>query len=231
MILRSRKFNNKTSSTFTSSRSISSARKLNASALCFSNLHKPLTRWTIHNKAPGSLQRTFHLSLPVLMFIQAERTPNPESMKFYPGVKILEKGQVLDYPNARSTFNSPLAKRLFQLEGVGGVLLAHDYVTVTKNDPSIEWSALKPLVFNELMAFFSEGETQVVTDAAPPADTLPSEEDDEVVQQIKEILEVKVRPAVQEDGGDIQYVGFKEGVVFLKMVGSCKGILYSFLQI
>jgi Fe-S cluster biogenesis protein NfuA len=102
-----------------------------------------------------------------------------------------------------------------------GVFFGHDFITVTK-DESYEWEHLKASIFATIMDFFATGQP-VLAETPPSSDTAPNPEDDEVVTMIKEILETRVRPAVQEDGGDITYKGFQEGVVFLQMQGSCSG--------
>eukprot|EP01116_Phalansterium_solitarium_P020851 TRINITY_DN6298_c0_g1_i2.p2 TRINITY_DN6298_c0_g1~~TRINITY_DN6298_c0_g1_i2.p2 ORF type:complete len:284 (-),score=97.36 TRINITY_DN6298_c0_g1_i2:578-1429(-) len=160
------------------------------------------------------------------MFIQTQNTPNPESLKFLPGQPVLGKSedgvqQTRNFTSLKSAQPSPLARALFQIEGVKGVFYGADFITVTKTEDA-EWSFLKPSVFAAIMDFYASGKDLVV-DEAPAADTAVQPEDDEVVAMIKEIIETRVRPAVQEDGGDILYKGFTDGVVLLKMQGSCSG--------
>lgn len=153
------------------------------------------------------------------MFIQTQDTPNPDSLKFLPGVAVLEKGQTMDFPTHASALCSPLAKLLFRIEGVRSVFFGADFVTISKQEEA-EWRLIKPEVFAVIMDFFASG-LPVVTDAKPTSDTQINEDDDETVQMIKELLDTRIRPTVQEDGGDIIFMGFDEGVVKLKMQGSC----------
>jgi len=160
------------------------------------------------------------------LFVLTESTPNPESLKFKPGVPVLAltpdgKTNTLNYPSYKSAQKSPLAKLLFQIEGVKNVFFSTDYISITKTN-DVDWAVLKPQVYAKLMEFFSSGKP-IVSDEIPTTDTTIKETDSEVVQMIKEILETRVRAAVQEDGGDIIYKGFEDGVVFLKMQGSCSG--------
>ncbi|XP_053981701.1 NFU1 iron-sulfur cluster scaffold homolog, mitochondrial-like [Hylaeus volcanicus] len=154
------------------------------------------------------------------MFIQTQDTPNPNSLKFLPGIKILEPGQTKDFPNATEAYCSPLAKILFRVEGVKSVFFGPDFITITKVDEDVEWKLLKPEIFAVIMDFFATG-LPVLNEERPAADTQINEDDDEIVQMIKELLDTRIRPTVQEDGGDIVFVGFEEGIVKLKMQGSC----------
>lgn len=155
------------------------------------------------------------------MFIQTQDTPNPNSLKFLPGVPVLEEpGQTIDFPTGQSAYCSPLGKLLFRIEGVKSVFFGHDFITVTKQDDDVDWKLLKPEIFATIMDFFSSG-LPVLTDTQPSSDTVIHEDDDETVQMIKELLDTRIRPTVQEDGGDIQFISFQDGVVKLKMQGSC----------
>lgn len=157
------------------------------------------------------------------LFIQTENTPNPESLKFLPGKPVLESGTA-EFRSFRDAQASPLAKRLFQIDGVKSVFFAQDFITITK-DPAIAWSIIKPSVFSSVMDFYAEG-GKVLDDASTGAtDTVITEDDSEVVAMIKELIETRVRPSVQEDGGDIVFKSFDEetGVVLLKLQGSCSG--------
>ncbi|XP_059174495.1 NFU1 iron-sulfur cluster scaffold homolog, mitochondrial-like [Physella acuta] len=153
------------------------------------------------------------------MFIQTLDTPNPNSLKFMPGEKVLDSG-TFDFPHPKSAQSSPLAKMLFRIEGVKGVFLSKDAVTITKADDDIDWAVLKPEIFAVIMDFFASG-LPVLTDEKPLGATEITEDDDETVALIKELLDTRIRPTVQEDGGDIVYMGFEKGVVKLKMQGSC----------
>ncbi|XP_033112577.1 NFU1 iron-sulfur cluster scaffold homolog, mitochondrial-like [Anneissia japonica] len=162
---------------------------------------------------------SFNFSLVRSMFIQTQETPNPNSLKFAPGVPVMEVG-TRDFPNASSAYASPLARQLFRLEGVCGVFLGPDFITVTRTDDDVEWKVLKPEIYAAIMDFFASG-VPVITEEEAPQDTVVNEDDDEVVAMIKELLDTRIRPTVQEDGGDIIYMGFDNGVVKLKLQGAC----------
>jgi len=155
------------------------------------------------------------------MFIQTEATPNPATLKFLPGRPVLSEG-VLDIPSAAEAARSPLAERLFGVPGVAGVFLGSDFITVTKSDG--EWQHLKPAVLGAIMEHFLSG-APVINDGpeASGADEFFDGKDADIVAQIKELLETRVRPAVANDGGDITFRGFKDGTVFVHMKGSCSG--------
>jgi Fe-S cluster biogenesis protein NfuA len=154
------------------------------------------------------------------MFIETEGTPNPATLKFLPGEPVLA-GRTADFADADAALISPLANALFGLPGVTRVFLGADFVTVTKSDAT-EWQALKPQVLGVIMEHFLSGQP-VMSEAGAAAieDVLP--EDQEIVDQIKDLLETRVRPAVASDGGDIIFRGFRDGVVSLQMQGSCSG--------
>lgn len=155
------------------------------------------------------------------MFIQTQETPNPNSIKFYPGCEVLEQGTV-DFPNATSAHGSFLARQLFKIDGVKSVFFGQDFITVTRLDDDFDWKVIKPEIFATIMDFFASG-LPVLTDSNPSAETYVDPDDSETVQMIKELLDTRIRPTVQEDGGDIVYVGFEpeSGIVKLKMQGSC----------
>ena len=156
------------------------------------------------------------------MFIQTETTPNPATLKFLPGREILKSG-TLDYQSADEAGSSPLAQRLFSLQGVKGVFLGNDFVSVTKSDDT-DWSMLKSMVLATLMEHLSTGQAIVNDDVADKSSGhSDSEEDSEIVLQIKELLDTRVRPAVAMDGGDIVFDRFDDGIVFLRMQGACAG--------
>lgn len=153
------------------------------------------------------------------MFIQTQDTPNPNALKFLPGCQVLESG-TFDFPNPQSAHCSPLAKMLFRIDSVRGIFLTSDSITVTKWDDDTDWAVMKPEIFAVIMDFFAAN-LPVLTNQKPSGDTEINEEDDETVALIKELLDTRIRPTVQEDGGDIVYCGFEDGVVKLKMQGSC----------
>jgi len=157
------------------------------------------------------------------MFIQTEATPNPATLKFLPGKTVLAAG-TLDMRDRAEAARSPLAERLFDINGISGVFFGADFITVTKGDG--EWQQLKPAILGAIMEHFMSGEPLVRADAdtAPaPADEFYEAEDAETVATIKELIETRVRPAVANDGGDITFRGFKDGVVYLNMKGACSG--------
>jgi len=154
------------------------------------------------------------------LFIQTEQTPNPSTLKFLPGRVVMEKG-TMDFATAEAAVPSPLAKRLFAVEGVERVFFGSDFVTVTKAADR-DWQVLKPSILGGIMEHYTSGDP-VVADAAEAG--AAAADDDEVVAQIKELLDTRVRPAVAQDGGDIIYKGFDggSGIVFLHLQGSCAG--------
>jgi len=156
------------------------------------------------------------------MFIQTETTPNPATLKFLPGKPVLAQGAA-DYPTPESAGNSPLALRIYGVKGVRGVFLGTDFITVTKDDET-PWDHLKPGVLGAIMEHYQSGEP-VVTGLGDEAQghAEHSGEDGEIVSQIKELLDTRVRPAVAQDGGDITFHGFDRGVVYLHMKGACSG--------
>jgi len=153
------------------------------------------------------------------MFIQTQETPNPNSLKFLPGRPVLQSG-TMDFANIRAAHASPLAKQLFRLKGVKGVFFGTDFITITKEEDNSEWMHIKPDIFGTIMDFFATGLPVVNEDQLVEEEDA---EDNEVVTVIKELLDTRIRPTVQEDGGDIHFAGFKDGVVYLKMLGSCSG--------
>ncbi|GAB1608020.1 NFU1 iron-sulfur cluster scaffold homolog, mitochondrial-like [Argonauta hians] len=152
------------------------------------------------------------------MFIQTQDTPNPNSLKFIPGTQVLEAG-TKDFPTLSSAQCSPLARQLFRVEGVRSVFFGSDFITVNKVEET-DWAVIKPNIYATIMDFFASG-LPVLTEEQPSAETAIDPEDDETVAMIKELLDTRIRPTVQEDGGDIVFMGFEDGVVKLKMQGSC----------
>jgi len=154
------------------------------------------------------------------LFIQTEQTPNPTTLKFLPGRVVMEKG-TLDFADAETAVISPLAKRLFAIEGVERVFFGADFITITKASGR-DWQILKPSILGGIMEHFTSGEATV--SGTPGANAQQGEaDDDEIVAQIKDLLETRVRPAVAQDGGDIVFHDFRDGVVYLHMQGSCSG--------
>jgi Fe-S cluster biogenesis protein NfuA len=153
------------------------------------------------------------------MFIQTEGTPNPATLKFLPGRVVMASGTA-DFPDAGSAARSPLAEALFAINGVSGVFFGSDFVTVTKAGDQ-DWAVIKPTVLGAIMAHFTAGRPILHEGVGPAA--ADSGADDEIVTQIKELLDTRVRPAVAQDGGDIVFHAFEDGVVYLHMQGSCSG--------
>jgi Fe-S cluster biogenesis protein NfuA len=158
------------------------------------------------------------------MFIQTEATPNPATLKFIPGRIVMDEGtlEIRDTTRAQS---SPLARRLFGIEGVSGVFLGSDFVSVTK-EASNEWQHLRPAVLGAIMEHFLSGDPVMDGPLEPHAsggEEFFDPGDAQTVETIKELLETRIRPAVAGDGGDITFRGFKDGIVYLTMKGSCSG--------
>ena len=158
------------------------------------------------------------------MFIQTEATPNPATLKFLPGRDVLPGG-TREMKTAAEAEASPLAQKLFAVDGVTGVFYGSDFITVTKADG--EWQHLKPAILGAIMEHFLSGQPLVsegaVASGAEDGDEFFEEADAELVDTIKELIETRVRPAVAQDGGDITFRGFREGVVYLNMKGACSG--------
>jgi len=154
------------------------------------------------------------------MFVETEGTPNPATLKFLPGRDVMGDGTA-DFAGPDTATRSPLATALFELPGVARVFLGGDFVTVTKSDIA-DWQALRPQVLGAIMEHFVAGRP-VVEGQGAAVDEDVSPEDQEIVDQIKELLDTRVRPAVASDGGDIVFRGYREGVVRLHMQGACSG--------
>ncbi|WP_039018662.1 NifU family protein [Halocynthiibacter namhaensis] len=156
------------------------------------------------------------------MFIQTESTPNPATLKFLPGQTVLDSGTA-DFPTASSAAPSPLAQRIYTVQGVDGVFFGHEFITVTKLD-NVDWNHIKPAILGAIMEHFQSGQPVMAGDG--PSATGHAEhtgEDSDIVDQIKDLLDTRVRPAVAQDGGDITFHGFDRGVVYLHMQGACAG--------
>ena len=155
------------------------------------------------------------------MFIQTESTPNPATLKFLPGQTVMSMGTA-DFPTPESGATSPLAKRIFTVEGTVGVFFGPDFVTVTKVE-GIEWDHIKPALLGAIMEHFQSGQPVIEGENNTGGHAEHSGEDADIVNQIKELLDTRVRPAVAQDGGDITFHGFERGVVYLHMQGACAG--------
>jgi Fe-S cluster biogenesis protein NfuA len=154
------------------------------------------------------------------MFIQTQDTPNPATLKFIPGVPVMDHGTA-DFADADAAARAPLARRLFQIDGITGVFLGQDFVAVTKAE-TLDWFALKPSILAGIMEHYASGLPVIENDAAV-TDTHTDGGDSDTVQQIKQLLDTRVRPAVAMDGGDIVFQDFADGIVTLQMRGACQG--------
>jgi Fe-S cluster biogenesis protein NfuA len=154
------------------------------------------------------------------MFIQTESTPNPATLKFLPGQAVLGSGTA-DFPGPDSAAKSPLASAIFAVDQVTGVFLGADFVTVTKAD-GVDWAHLKPAILGAIMEHFQSGRPAIEGEVGAEHASHDGA-DGEIVEQIKQLLDTRVRPAVAQDGGDITFHGFDRGVVYLHMKGACAG--------
>jgi Fe-S cluster biogenesis protein NfuA len=155
------------------------------------------------------------------MFIQTEQTPNPATLKFLPGRAVMERG-TLDVSGPEKADASPLARSLFAIAGVAGVFLGSDFISVTKAEER-DWATLKPMILGAIMEHFTSGAPVVEGDAGTEDVVAADGADAEIIDQIKDLLETRVRPAVAQDGGDIVFRRYQDGIVFLHMQGACSG--------
>lgn len=205
-------------------------RTLRSYSICSSTLHSQTERWPV-GKSTCKVCASRQLLTPPKnvggnllvrsMFIKVQETPNPNSLKFLPGVQVLESGTA-DFGNLTAAQKSPLAKLLFRIDGVRGVFLATDFITITKGEDEGEWRTIKPEAFAVIMDFFTSGLPVISEGGKVDSEHAGcDEDDDETVAMIKELLDTRIRPTVQEDGGDVLFRGFDNGIVYLKMMGSC----------
>ncbi|WP_208441693.1 NifU family protein [Bartonella raoultii] len=161
------------------------------------------------------------------MFIQTEATPNPATLKFLPGRVVLSEGVLEFRDREEAAKNSPLAAKLFNIPNVNGVFLGYDFITVSKKEG--EWQHLKPVILGTIMEHFLSGDPVISNNAMTGAkartldEEFYDEKDADIVLTIKELLETRIRPAVANDGGDITFRGFENGIVYLNMRGACSG--------
>ena len=153
------------------------------------------------------------------MFIQTEGTPNPATLKFIPGCDVMGRAGTANFTSAEMAIRSPLAVRLFETDGVDGVFLGGDFVTVTKTDEK-EWETLKPMILGAIMEHFTAGNAVIESGVDDDDDDAA---DGSIEAQIIELLDTRVRPAVAQDGGDIVFQSFESGIVYLRMQGACSG--------
>ena len=154
------------------------------------------------------------------MFIQTETTPNPASLKFLPNQVVMEKGTA-DFRSVKDAKNSLLAQNLFKIEGVKGVFFGSNFISITKND-KLDWQILKPSVLGAISDHYESGDP-VMNKEESFGDDAENAKDSDIVVQIKELLDTRVRPAVAQDGGDITFSDYKDGIVYLRMQGACSG--------
>lgn len=156
------------------------------------------------------------------MFIQTEQTPNPKTLKFIPGLEVMNSG-TLSFADRESAKKSPLAEALFAIKNIEGVFFGSDFITITRN-ADVEWDILKPAILTTIMEHFVSGRPLISGDSKEiRATSTASAEDSDMVKQIKELIDTRVRPAVAEDGGDIVYQDFRDGIVYLELHGACSG--------
>jgi Fe-S cluster biogenesis protein NfuA len=157
------------------------------------------------------------------IFIKTSETPNPQFVKFMPGKEVMEDNETFDIANKKEALCSPLAVQLFDIKGITRVFYGPDYISIGKEE-LIDWSDLKPLIIDEIVRHYTANDDLFLVKPVSD-DTEIKEGDSEAIQLIKEIIAARIRPVVQEDGGDIKYISFDEidGVVYLQMMGSCKG--------
>ncbi len=154
------------------------------------------------------------------MFIQTEGTPNPHTLKFVPGCPVMKSGTA-NFTHRDDTARSPLAQRLFEIRGLSGVFLGADFITASK-DENLDWEVMKPQILGAIMDHLSSGKP-VMLDENGDDPAVEAEESDSITAQIKELLDTRVRPAVAQDGGDIIFHAFEDGIVYLHMQGACAG--------
>ncbi|KAM6997373.1 NFU1 iron-sulfur cluster scaffold homolog, mitochondrial [Tautogolabrus adspersus] len=184
-----------------------------------SSYHSQCSTQSLRKVQPRLGAGTTHFSIRHLS-IQTQDTPNPRSLKFLPGKPVLGSG-TLDFPSPSSAECSSLARDLFEIEGVKSVFFGPDFITVTKTDEDVEWRDIKLNALEAIAKFFESGDP--ITTGAVHHESSHSEDDDDIVSMIKELLDTRIRPTVQEDGGDVIFKGFEDGTVKLKLVGSCTG--------
>jgi len=157
------------------------------------------------------------------LFIQTEETPNEQALKFLPSTTIMSSGETKEFLSGREAFQSPLARKLFAIDGIKSIMFGSNFITVEKT-PNIQWMLIKPEVFSILTETLTSGEPIFDEGTILPKDAEFDDEDDDIVAMIKELIFTKIRPAIQEDGGDIEFVNFEEenGTVVLRLRGACR---------
>lgn len=167
------------------------------------------------------LSRSFQLTSKRDMFIQVEDTPNPNSLKFYPGETVMESGTADFQDKVQASLKSPLAKALFGIKGVKSVFFAPNFITVSKvDDEKVEWNVLKPQIFSAIMIFYTMKQP-ILYSSIESDPNQAVEGDSDIVKEIKELISEKIRPTVQEDGGDLEFVSYEDNVVRVRLQGAC----------
>jgi Fe-S cluster biogenesis protein NfuA len=154
------------------------------------------------------------------MFIQTEETPNPATLKFIPSDQVIISKETIEFKNQKqAATKSPLALQLFEIAGVEAIFFSQDFITITKSE-KFEWSKIKTEISSTILDFFISNKPIMFE---YDSEKIDDSQDSEIVKQIKELIEIKVRPAVAMDGGDIIFHSFEEGIVKLQLKGSCSG--------
>lgn len=165
--------------------------------------------------------RYLRLTSATNMFIQVEDTPNPNSLKFYPGQTVLESGTANFPDKVQASLKSPLAKALFRINGVKSVFFAQDFLTVSKeDDEKVEWNVLKPQIFSAIMIFYTMKQPILYSSLDSDPNQV-NEHDSEIIKEIKQLITDKIRPTIQEDGGDLEFVSFEDNIVRVRLQGAC----------
>lgn len=177
----------------------------------------------------GASRATGNVRVPSLrqlrsLFIQTAETPNENALKFLPSMNILKENETREFLSGREAACSPLAMKLFAVDGIKSIMLGSNFITIEKGPNDVEWSLLKPEIFSILTESLTNGTPIIAEGSELSNDMSFSEEDDEVVSMIKELIFTRIRPAIQDDGGDIEFVSFQEdkGIVFLRLKGACR---------
>lgn len=174
-----------------------------------------------HQRNSYRFEKQIHTTVTNRMFIQVEETPNPNSLKFYPGEPILESGTIDFQDKVTASLKSPLAKSLFRIKGVKSVFFSQEFITVTKDDDdALEWKVLKPQIFSAIMIFYTMKQPVLFDEPELDANAI-NEDDSEIVKEIKQLIEDRIRPTIQEDGGDLAFVAYEDGIVKLRLQGAC----------
>lgn len=182
-----------------------------------------LTRVSLNSLRNQPRHRLLILGLRNL-FIQTLETPNKQALKFLPSMKILNENETKEFLSGREAASSPLAVKLFSIEGIRSIMYGPDFITVEKRNDEIPWAILKPEIFSVLTEYLTSGTPIFVEGTKLSDDMTINDEDDEIVSMIKELIFTRIRPAIQDDGGDIEFVSFdeEEGKVFLRLKGACR---------